>query len=722
MVFGGGTFELNVDNSFLKTRYNPAYVSYPDSTTVVVASGATTRIIGEPITTTSVRSYQLKFTSYGTNMCFGLISAANVNTIALEGGDFSAHWGVCVGATYPTGQLATVCPCEKCANNGCDTCDGPNPEHCSLCIPGYFMPGCQACNYACAACFGLASNQCSACKTGFFLQPSSTTCADECPSGYWKDTTNHICAPCNAACTTCLDETNTQCSTCNTNYYLQPPPAGTTCDSTCPNGYWRDDTINKCQPCHNSCSICTGPGNDQCSACNSGFFRQPAPSDTTCLNSCPVGYWKDTDTNVCTSCQGWCSVCIGPTNINCTACNPGYYLLPAPSTTCSNYCPSGSWKDDANHVCVGCYTSCSQCTGSLDTQCSACKSGYFLQPSVASCVNTCPTGYFGNSASNTCEACDSACLVCTGSLNTQCSACKSGYFLQPSSTICLNSCPDEYWKDNANHVCSSCHTSCLQCTGSLNTQCTACKSGYFLQPSSTICLNSCPATGHWKDTTNHICASCNAACSVCTGANNDQCSECNVGYFLQPSPATTTCFDSCPVGYWGDPTSNTCTECDIACAICTGSAHTQCSACSTGYFLQPNSTICLNSCPDGTWPNSINNMCMDCDIACSTCTNAAHTQCSACSTGYFLQPNSTICLNSCPDGTWSNSASNTCIECDISCAECTGPGNTQCSVCEPGYFLQPDSTICLSTCPDYYYANTSLNTCESILNYLLDSL
>ena len=31
MVFGGGTFELNVDNSFLKTRYDPARVSFPTS-------------------------------------------------------------------------------------------------------------------------------------------------------------------------------------------------------------------------------------------------------------------------------------------------------------------------------------------------------------------------------------------------------------------------------------------------------------------------------------------------------------------------------------------------------------------------------------------------------------------------------------------------------------------------------------------------------------------
>ena len=96
MVFGGGIFDVNVNNNFLKTRYNDLHVTYPTSTRVNVANGATTRIIGEKITTTSVTSYQLTFTSYGSNICFGLISASDVNAVTLDGGDFttlgSLYW------------------------------------------------------------------------------------------------------------------------------------------------------------------------------------------------------------------------------------------------------------------------------------------------------------------------------------------------------------------------------------------------------------------------------------------------------------------------------------------------------------------------------------------------------------------------------------------------------------------------------------------------------
>ena len=55
-----------------------------------------------------------------------------------------------------------------------------------------------------------------------------------------------------------------------------------------------------------------------------------------------------------------------------------------------------------------------------------------------------------------------------------------------------------------------------------------------------------------------------------------------------------------------------------------------------------------------------------------------------------------------------------CEACDSACATCTGGSSSQCTSCNSGFFLQPSSTTCLDTCPtSYYYADSSTNTCKS---------
>ena len=431
------------------------------------------------------------------------------------------------------------------------------------------------------------------------------------------------------------------------------------------------DYVCPCVACHAQCSKCSGPTENECEACSLGFYLQP--NFPTCINSCPTGYWKDDDSNKCKICHNSCSVCTGPNNNQCSSCNSGAFLRPS-STTCASGCIPGYWGDTSSNTCVQCNTSCSGCTGPNNNQCSTCNSGYFLQPSGTGCLDSCPNGCWGNTDSHTCESCNTACSICTGPSDTQCSACNSGYFLQPA-------------------------------------------------PDDTSCLTTCQ-TGYWKDTTNHVCTPCNAACEACLDGTHTQCSSCNSGFFLQPLPSTSTCLDFCPQGYWGNTGSHTCDTCSTACSGCTGASDTQCTDCNPGYFLQPapSATTCLNSCPPGYWEDTTNHICALCDTSCAVCLDGTNTRCSSCNPGYFLQQGSTICLDSCPAGSWPNSRSSTCENCDISCAICSSSDNTQCSACNPGYFLQPSSTICLSTCPDHYYTNTSFNSCESKSNFLLDSL
>lgn len=60
-----------------------------------------------------------------------------------------------------------------------------------------------------------------------------------------------------------------------------------------------------------------------------------------------------------------------------------------------------------------------------------------------------------------------------------------------SGTKCVLTCPDSFYGDKTSSTCKSCEPSCFNCTGSLNTNCTACKGTLFLN-SGNKCLNSCP--------------------------------------------------------------------------------------------------------------------------------------------------------------------------------------------------------------------------------------
>ena len=72
------------------------------------------------------------------------------------------------------------------------------------------------------------------------------------------------------------------------------------------------------------------------------------------------------------------------------------------------------------------------------------------------------------------------------------------------------------------------------------------------------------------------------------------------------------------------------------------------------------------------------------------------------------------CDISCTTGC-SNPTSTGC--CNAICATCFGSTYTQCYTCSSGYYLQPSpsNTTCLSTCPTYYYPNTTTSVCTGNL-------
>lgn len=73
---------------------------------------------------------------------------------------------------------------------------------------------------------------------------------------------------------------------------------------------------------------------------------------------------------------------------------------------------------------------------------------------------------------------------------------------------------------------------------------------------------------------------------------------------------------------------------------------------------------------------------------CKTCDGGSTSNCLSCNSGRFLT--SKKCLTSCPDGTWADSSSNKCTNCDDTCSTCWGAGTDKCFSCkkDSGRFLK----------------------------------
>ena len=63
---------------------------------------------------------------------------------------------------------------------------------------------------------------------------------------------------------------------------------------------------------------------------------------------------------------------------------------------------------------------------------------------------------------------------------------------------------------------------------------------------------------------------------------------------------------------------------------------------------------------------------------------------------------------------------NTCVVCNAACGLCFGPSTDQCYSCQPDttnsptvyYYLQADTTYCVTVCPYGQFATNSTNTCD----------
>lgn len=190
------------------------------------------------------------------------------------------------------------------------------------------------------------------------------------------------------------------------------------------------------------------------------------------------------------------------------------------------------------------------------------------------------------------------------------------------NNICYTTCPVSYY-GNAG-VCILCNSLCDTCTGTLVSQCLSCKTvapnEAFYLAANTTCYVTCPV-GYFPIVATHICQKCDISCSACTGSPSP-CSACNSSYAFYNS----TCLATCPAGFYAAPspplTYKVCTPCVEACLTCYGGTDATCYSCNFDMMIKKSGSYCRNNCMPG-WGNIDNSsFCVYCNPRCVSCFNS----------------------------------------------------------------------------------------------------
>lgn len=433
------------------------------------------------------------------------------------------------------------------------------------------------------------------------------------------------------------------------------------------------------------------------------------------------------------TCSNWCSrngYCMGGV-CNClpgyygsdcskTICTIGYYYSPT-TGTCVAVCPSNYYQNIYSYSCEKCDASCQECYGE-PTICIGCISTasnpqYFYNNT---CYSACPAGTFSNGFN--CSICDSSvyCATCSV-IATNCTSCmydsannKDKYLNQPGSGTCIDACPVSGSYTIADVVNKVCVNTCENNLILVNNTCSYCADGTFKLISNSSCVSSCPAF-YYPDATNHICGQCDSSCLTCSGQYAENCTSCSstatLRYWL-----LSMCWSVCPGGYYSNDTINACVICPVElhcgnCSYYNVSDSVKCSSCAYSYYLQVSTSTCSSACNSNQYANKANNTCGSCDPACASCSGPASSNCLSCPSGY-LQTNLTgsYCLAACSSVGYTQSGSS-CLRCDSSCYTCTGTAINECSSCPNGTFLS--SNYCRLVCPAASYSDSSTNKCQA---------
>ena len=144
-----------------------------------------------------------------------------------------------------------------------------------------------------------------------FFFALNSSCLINCPEGFYKNSSDHVCHACSLRCQLCFDN-STFCQQCTESgldeaFLLD---SDSSCLSECPTGFFENRTDHTCDVCHGNCESCSENATF-CSKCtstgvNEAFFYS---QNSSCLEVCPDGFYKNITDHSCYACDEKCEIC-----------------------------------------------------------------------------------------------------------------------------------------------------------------------------------------------------------------------------------------------------------------------------------------------------------------------------------------------------------------------------------------------------------------------------
>jgi Ca2+-binding RTX toxin-like protein len=494
--------------------------------------------------------------------------------------------------------------CQPCAQ-GCKTCTSAAAGSCSACTATWYLKG-SSCTQDCGTGYLAMDSRCFACPENrggcatcgleecYSCDPLSDNrylknghCVASCGDGFYAE--NGVCHACAPGCSTCQSGGPHGCTACKTGFAPDDHVVRSYVDS---NGdpYEQLEVVSvfACQRCED-----LQPGCDQCSASyvsggsGANTYQAYYPPGSITLerwncDGCRPGHYSTPAHNgwnfsgvICATCHEQCVTCTGPDVNQCSSCREGYLVEKRPTDpypyatgTCisQSECNPGTVEDGK----CTCGPGCTRCDW---TGCTACNTlTHFLYNGQCLPHLTCGPGYRHpmENESSECVPCQGGCDACSPSGCTDCS--EDWYLYQHwSSTYCVSDCA---------------------ATGDWSAR--------YTDPASGECVSDCPGNRYIGST----CFTCHSSCQDCSGPGQDQCTSCPSDYTLDsgrctPSPPPPP---ACSNTYF-DYSSSTLVCCHPSCSSgCTGPSDMDCSwppsPCSNGEY---DGVCCDSSCTNGCY-------------------------------------------------------------------------------------------------------------------------
>eukprot|EP00347_Sterkiella_histriomuscorum_P014884 403359155 len=107
--------------------------------------------------------------------------------------------------------------------------------------------------------------------------------------------------------------------------------------------------FTECLPCNSSCKNCIAPDGNKCSDCLEPLKLLQDEMICIIVESCPDEFFQDPETGLCMKCNPFCKACVTSANF-CSICKAGYFKE-FQGTSCVQTCPSGMYGNYKKQLC-----------------------------------------------------------------------------------------------------------------------------------------------------------------------------------------------------------------------------------------------------------------------------------------------------------------------------------------------------------------------------------